>query len=242
MPKYRTRDIRNIALVGHSGSGKTTLAEALLVQSGVKGEAGTVERGSTTMDYDPLERKFQHSLDSAIASLDYDGMHLNLIDTAGIPDFRGPTLASLTAVETTAIVVNAQSGIELSTRRLMRRAKQRRVCRMIIINKIDVEEVELTQLVNDLREEFGPECLPVNLPAENFSTVRDCFFHTEGDTDIFSLAEAHDAIIDQVVEVNEDLMEKYLEGEDLSRDELHSAFEQALREGHLIPVCFTAAS
>lgn len=242
MPKYRTRDIRNIALVGHSGSGKTTLAEALLVQSGVKGEAGTVERGSTTMDYDPLERKFQHSLDSAIASLDYDGMHLNLIDTAGIPDFRGPTLASLTAVETTAIVVNAQSGIELSTRRLMRRAKQRRVCRMIIINKIDVEEVELTQLVNDLREEFGPECLPVNLPAENFSTVRDCFFHTEGDTDIFSLAEAHDAIIDQVVEVNEDLMEKYLEGEDLSRDELHSAFEQALREGHLVPICFVSAT
>lgn len=242
MPKYRTRDIRNIALVGHSGSGKTTLAEALLVQSGVKGEAGTVERGSTTMDYDPLERKFQHSLDSAIASLDYEGMHLNLIDTAGIPDFRGPTLASLTAVETTAIVVNAQSGIELSTRRLMRRAKQRRVCRMIIINKIDVEEVELTQLVNDLREEFGPECLPVNLPAENFSTVRDCFFHTEGDTDIFSLSEAHDAIIDQVVEVNEDLMEKYLEGEDLSRDELHSAFEQALREGHLVPICFVSAT
>ena len=241
MPSYRTKDIRNIALVGHSGSGKTTLAEALLVKSGAKGEAGTVERGTTTMDHDPIEKTYQHSLESAMASLNYQGMHLNLIDTAGIPDFRGPTLAAMTAVETTAIVVNAHSGIEQSTRRLMRRAKQRRLCRMIIINRIDVEDSDLTQLVNDLREEFGPGCLPVNLPAENLTKVRDCFFQTEGDTDIFSLSEAHDAIIDQVVEVNEELMEKFLEGEDLSREELHSAFEQALREGHLVPICFVSA-
>ena len=241
MPNYRTRDIRNIALVGHSGSGKTTLAEALLVKSGVKGEAGTVERGSTTMDHDPLERTYQHSLESSIASLDYQGMHLNLIDTAGIPDFRGPTLASLTAVETTAIVVNAHSGIELATRRLMRRAKQRRLCRMIIINRIDVDDVDLTQVVTDLREEFGPECLPINLPTGNLTKVLDCFEHTDGETDIFSLSEAHEAIIDQVVEVNEELMEKYLEGEELSREELHSAFEQALREGHLVPICFVSA-
>jgi len=241
MPSYRTKDIRNIAFVGHSGSGKTTLAEALLVESGAKGEAGTVERGSTAMDHDPIERRYQHSLDSAIASLNYKGMHLNLIDTAGIPDFRGPTLAAMTAVETTAIVVNAQAGIEQATRRLMRRAKQRRLCRMIIINRIDVEDSDLTQLVNDLREEFGPGCLPVNLPAENLTAVRDCFFHTEGETDIFSLSEAHDAIIDQVVEVNEELMEKFLEGEELTRDELHSAFEQALREGHLVPICFVSA-
>jgi elongation factor G len=241
MPSYRTKDIRNIALVGHSGSGKTMLAEALLVESGAKGEAGSIERGSTTMDHDPIEKKYQHSLDSAIASLDYMGMHLNLIDTAGIPDFRGPTLASMTAVETTAIVVNANAGIEMSTRRLMRRAKQRRLCRMIIINRIDAEGSDLTQLVNELQEEFGPGCLPVNLPAENLTTVRDCFFHTEGETDIFSLSEAHDAIIDQVVEVNEELMEKFLEGEELSRDELHTAFEQALREGHLVPICFVSA-
>jgi len=240
MPSYRTKDIRNIALVGHSGSGKTTLAEALLVKSGEKGEAGTIERGTTTMDHDPIERLHQHSLDSSIASLNYQGMHLNLIDTAGIPDFRGPTLASMTAVETTAIVINANAGIEMSTRRLMRRAKQRRLCRMIIINRIDAEGVDLTQLVNELREEFGPGCLPVNLPAENLTTVRDCFFQTEGETDIFSLSEAHDAIIDQVVEVNEELMEKFLEGEELTRDELHTAFEQALREGHLVPICFVS--
>ena len=241
MPSYRTKDIRNIALAGHSGAGKTTLAEALLVKSGTKGEAGTVERGSTTMDHDPIERKYQHSLDSSIASLDHKGMHLNLIDTPGIPDFRGPALASMTAVEMTAIVVNAHAGIEMSTRRLMRRAKQRRLCRMIIVNRMDVEGADLAQLVTDIQEEFGPACLPVNLPAENLTSVRDCFFHTEGETDIFSLSDAHSAIIDQVVEVNEELMEKFLEGEELTRDELHTAFEQALREGHLVPICFTSA-
>jgi elongation factor G len=193
------------------------------------------------MDHDPLERQYQQSLDSAVASLDYQGMHLNMIDTSGIPDFRGPTLASMTAVEMIAVVVNAHSGVELSTRRLMRRAKQRRLCRMIVVNRIDGDEVDLAQVVEDLREEFGPECLPVNLPADGLSKVIDCFSETEGETDILSLAEAHEAIVDQVVEVNEELMEKYLEGEELSREELHNAFEQALREGHLVPICFTSA-
>jgi elongation factor G len=241
MPKYRTEDIRNITFVGHTGSGKTTLTEALLKKSGKIGEAGTVERGTTTTDHDPLEKEFQHSLDSAIASFDSDGIHVNLIDTPGFPDFRGTTLTGMAATETTALLINAHNGIELSTRRLMRRAKRRRLCRIIIINKIDQPGTNLTNLIRQIREEFGPECLPINLPAGNLSTVKDCFFGTEGETDIFSLSEAHEAIIDQVVEVNEELMEKYLEGEDLSREDLHNAFEQALREGHLVPICFTSA-
>ncbi len=241
MPRYQTEDIRNIAFVGHTGCGKTSLVEALLARSGAIGEAGSVARGSTVTDHDPLEHEFEHSLDSAIASLDFEGTHVNLIDTPGFPDFRGATLAGMSAAETTAVVVNAHNGIELSTRRLMRRAKRRRLCRMIVINRIDAEGIDLAALVNDIRQEFGTECLPINLPAENYSTVRDCFFQTEGETDILSLAEAHEAIIDQVVEVNEALMEKYLEGEELSREELHNACEQALREGHLVPICFTSA-
>lgn len=241
MPKYRTEDIRNITLVGHTGSGKTSLVEALLVKSGTIGEAGSIERGTTTTDHDPLEKEYQHSLDSALASLDFDGTHINFIDTPGFADFRGPTLTGMGATETTAVVINAHNGIELSTRRLMRRAKSRRLCRIIIVNKIDQQGVNLDKLVKDIREEFGPECLPINLPAENLRTVRDCFFQTEGKTDILSLSEAHNAIIDQVVETSEGLMEKYLEGAELSRDELHEAFESALREGHLVPICFTSA-
>ena len=166
---------------------------------------------------------------------------VQLIDTAGDPDFRGQTLAAMSAVETAAIVINAVNGIEMSTRRLMRRARQRRLCRMIIINRIDADEVDLEALVREIRDEFGPQCLPVNLPAENRSTVRECFYHDDGATDIFSLAEAHSAIRDQVVEVDEALMARYLDGEEISREELHDAFELALREGHLVPICFTSA-
>jgi elongation factor G len=242
MPNYRTEDIRNITFVGHSGAGKTTLIEALLEKSGTIGEAGTIDRGNTTTDHDPLEKEFKHSLDSAIASLNYEGMHLNIVDTAGFPDFRGPTLAGMAATETTAIVINAHNGVELSTRRLMRRAKRRRLCRLIVINKIDqAGKNTLSSLIDIIREEFGTECLPINLPSEGFTKIKDCFFGEDGETDIGSLSEAHEAIIDQVVEVNEDLMLQYLEGEELSKDDLHDAFEQALREGHLVPICFTSA-
>jgi elongation factor G len=242
MSSSETASIRNVALLGHSGSGKTLLTERLLVRAGIKGEAGTIERGDTLTDFDPLEKKYQHSLDSAVVHMPAGKAWLQLIDTAGDPDFRGQSLSAMSAVETAAIVINAANGIESSTRRLMRRARQRRLCRMLIVNRIDAEGVDLEALVREIREQFGNECLPVNLPAENGSTVRECFFHEQGDTDIFSLADAHSEILDQVVEVDEDLMAKYLDGESISPEELHAAFEKALREGHLVPICFTSAS
>ncbi|MDT8409109.1 MAG: elongation factor G [Wenzhouxiangellaceae bacterium] len=241
MPGSNTADIRNIALLGHSGSGKTLLAEQLLVESGAKGQAGTLERGDTLTDFDPLEKKYQHSLDSALMYFSAGSTRVQLIDTPGDPDFRGQALAAMSAVETAAIVINANNGIEMSTRRLMRRARQRRLCRMIVINRIDADEPHLEALVREIREEFGPQCLPVNLPAENFTTVSDCFFHENGKTDIFSLSDAHEQIVDQVVEVDEHLMGKYLEGHEISQLELHDAFEIALRQGHLVPICFTSA-
>lgn len=241
MSNRETRLIRNLALLGHSGSGKTLLAEQLLVKAGVKGDTGTIERGDTAADFDPLEKQYRHSLDSAILRFPAGKAEVQLIDTAGDPDFRGQTLAAMSAVETAAVVVNAANGIEMSTRRLMRRARQRRLCRMIIINRIDAEDVDLEALVHEIRQEFGPQCLPVNLPAENRTTVRECFFHEDGETDIFSLADAHAEIRDQVVEVDEALMARYLEGEEISPEELHDAFELALREGHLVPICFTSA-
>lgn len=241
MTAHETGEIRNLVLLGHAGSGKTSLLEMFLVKAGVLGEVGTVERGTTFSDFDALEREYQHSLDSAIASFDHDGVHVNVIDTPGDPDFRGQTLSAMSAVETAVIVINANNGIEMSTRRLMRRARQRNMCRMIVINRIDAEEADLATLVEEIREEFGPQCLPINLPAEDYSTVRDCFFKSDGKTDVLSVAEAHTRMIDQVVETDEALMAKYLEGEEIGPEELHDAFEQALREGHLVPICFASA-
>ncbi|NBB93255.1 MAG: elongation factor G [Gammaproteobacteria bacterium] len=241
MAEHDTGAIRNVALLGHAGSGKTSLVDMLLVKAGVLGEPGSLERGTTVSDFDPLEKAYQHSLNSSIASLAFEGVHVNLLDTPGDPDFRGQALAAMGAAETAAIVVNAASGIEMSTRRLMRRARQRKLCRIIVINRIDAEGADLEQLVRDIREEFGSECLPINLPSGNGSTVRDCFFKTDGETDILSVADAHTEIIDQVVEVDEDLMARYLEGEDFDDQVLHDAFEKALRQGHLVPICFTSA-
>lgn len=241
MPNYTTEDIRNIVLVGHSSVGKTTLLETLLAHTKMIGAAGSVERGSTVSDFDPMEKDHQHSLDSSITHLDHDNIHINFLDTPGYPDFRGPTLSAMEAVETAVIVINAQSGIELNTHRMMQRAQEQGLCRFIVINKIDTDEIDLTQLVRDIRETFGDECLPINLPADGGTSVVDVFFNLEGQSDIFSVEAAHTEITDQVVEMDEALMESYLEQGKLEPDQLHDAFEKALREGHLVPICFVSA-
>ncbi|MCV6638724.1 elongation factor G [Candidatus Albibeggiatoa sp. nov. NOAA] len=239
---YTTSDIHNIALVGQNGSGKTTLAEALLTQAGVISHTGTVENGNTCSDYDNLEKTHQHSLSSSILSFDHDNKHFNLIDTPGMPDFIGHAMSVFPAVETIATVINAQSGIEMVTQRLFQKAEKRNLCRMIIINKIDAPDIDLPQLVANIKETFGKECLLMNLPAENGTKVVDCFFNPEGESDFDSVADAHTQIIDQVVEVDETLMDVYLEqGQELKPEQLHDPFEKALREGHLVPICFVSA-
>jgi len=140
-------------------------------------------------------------------------------------------------------VVNAEVGVEMITQRMMEFTSERHMCRMIIINKIDSEGVNLEAILEQIRDEFGKECLPVNLPADGAKTVADCFFTLSDATpDFSSVASAHTEMIDQVVELDDDLMELYLEqGEDISIEQLHDPFEKALRRGHLIPVCFVSA-
>ena len=240
---YATADIRNIAFVGQAGAGKTLLAEALLAQSGAIRAKGSLERGTTVCDFDPQEKSQQHSLDAAICGFESDGRRVNIIDTPGYPDFLGRSLVSLEAVETAVIVVNATNGVEPMTQRMMEFARARRLCRLIVVNKIDSREARTQQVLEEIREVFGRNCLPLNLPADGGQAVVDCFFQPHGKAaDFSSVEEAHTEIIDQVVEVDEKLMELYLEqGEELSPEQLHDPFEQALREDHLVPICFCSA-
>jgi len=241
MPKFAPEAIRAVALVGHGAAGKTTLAEALLFQAGAISSMGSIEKGSTVCDFDPLEKTYQHSLNAAIVHLIHGDTRIHLIDTPGLPDFIGRAIGALPAVETAAVVINAQNGIEMITTRMMQWAAKRSLCRMIIVNKIDAENIDLPQLLARIQAAFGKECLPINLPAGGGKRVVDCFFNPSGESDFSSVADAHQALVDQVVEVDEALMAKYLEQGEINPEQLHEPFEKALREGHLVPVCFVSA-
>ena len=241
MTQYATENIRTVAWVGDGGAGKTTLVEALLAKAGAVQAAGSVERGSTVSDFDPLEKTYQHSLRASLVHLEADGTRIHMIDTPGYPDFIGQAIGALDAVETAAIVVNASSGVQMIAARMMEWAAARKLCRLVVVNKIDTENVNVPAVLETVRTAFGKECLPINLPADGGKRVVDCFFNPAGEADFSSVADAHRALVDQVVEVDEELMSLYLEQGEVEPAQLHAPFEKALREGHLVPVCFVSA-
>ena len=235
--------VRNIALVGSAGAGKTTLLEAMLARSGAIREPGSVAKGTTVSDFTAQEKRLLHSLDTAVCHLEHDGVFMNIIDTPGSPDFTGRSMSILPAVETAAVVINAQTGVDTVTHRMMEFAAARGLCRLVIINRIDADGEHLEAVLRQIRATFGRECLPLNLPAERGKTVADCFFElSDKQPDFSSVQAAHTEIVDQVVELDEKLMRVYLEqGEEISVAQLHDPFERALRAGHLVPVCFVSA-
>jgi elongation factor G len=241
MPSYSTADLRNILLVGHGGSGKTTLADALLFVTGAVGRKASVPEGTSYSDFEKEEKEHQHSIYSSLLNVDHQGKRINIIDTPGSPDLIGQAYACMPAVETAVIVINAQAGIEVVTRRLMEVARERSIPRAIVINKIDMPEVNLDGLVEQVRETFGPQCLPINLPADQGRKVVEVLAGGDAATDISSIDSARSAILDQIVELDEALMEKYLGGEEPTPEEIHRAMIKAMNEGHLIPICFTDA-
>ncbi|CAB1369973.1 elongation factor G [Denitratisoma oestradiolicum] len=242
MTMYSTESIRTVALVGHGGAGKTSLAEMLLFSAGAINSCGAVTKGSTTCDFDPQEKEAGHSLHSAVVGFDWDGCRVHLLDTPGYPDFAGQAVPALAAADTALVVINAQTGVELMTERMMRWAGERGLCRMIVINKIDADNIDLPGLVEDIRCRFGRQCLLLDLPTGHASDVVGVLEHESGEVDFESVADAHRALIDQLVEEDEDLLARYLEeGADPSPQSLHGPFEKALREGHLIPILFVSA-
>jgi elongation factor G len=239
----RIEAIRNVALAGHPGAGKTTLFEALLHAGGALQTAGSIERGSTVSDHDPLERERGHSIDGAIAGVEHGGVHVQLLDTPGYPDFRGAALPALSVADTAMVVVNAGAGVEYGTRRMLEYAGERGLARVIVVNRIDQADAACGRVLDALRAAFGPGVLPLNLPTGDGTGVVDCLGNASGGSDLGPVEDWHRRILDQIAEINASVMEHYLEGGEsgLTAGELHDAFEQCLREGHLLPVCFASA-
>jgi len=239
MPTYSTADIRNVMIAGHGGSGKTTLVDALLFAAGAVTRKGSPLDGSSFSDFEKEEKEHKHSIYASVLHCDHQGKRINFIDTPGSPDLIGQAIACLPAVETVAVVINAVSGIEVVTRRIMEAAKERNLPRAIIINKIDMPEVHLQDLVERLRDTFGAECLPINLPTGKNKAVVECLLNASGESDFDSVKRCHAAILDQIVEMDDNLMEKYLGGEEPDYSALHDPFERAMDDAHVIPILFT---
>jgi elongation factor G len=239
MPNYTTESIRTIALVGHGAAGKTSLAEALLHAAGSVQQKGLVEKGNTVCDFDPLEKTAGHSLYSAIAHCEYENTRIHFVDTPGYPDFAGQAISALAAVDAILLVINAQTGIELMTERMMRWARERQLCTIIVVNKIDADNVDLPNLLDDIRVRFRGIIL--DLPAHGAQDVVEVLEHDSGEADFGSVASAHHELIERIVEEDMELLEKYLEaGEEPKSAEMHSPFESALRAG-MAPILFTSA-
>ena len=236
-----TGDIRNIVLLGHGGSGKTSLAEAMLHKSGATNRLGSVDDKTSICDYYDEEKKHQHSIQSALAHINHAGKLINIIDTPGYPDFIGPAIKAIPAAETAVIVISAPAGIETNTRKMFRLAAEANMPRLIVINKMDAENVAFPELIKGIQETFGSQCRCANLPAADKASIIDCIENETGDSPLMDVAQAHTELIESVIEADDDLMESYLGGEEISTGKIASVFVEALKAGTLIPIVFTDA-
>ncbi|QIZ78128.1 elongation factor G [Ferrimonas lipolytica] len=244
MPAKRTEQIRNIALLGHAGSGKSSLIEALLFRAKEIPSKGRVADGTNHADFTPQEIQHHHSLEPSLLSVDYQQQHINFIDSPGLPDLFGRAQLTLPAAESVMLVINANRGIEQITRRAFQEARHHGKAVLIVVNQISNNLPALEMLLEQIQEQFGHGCLPVNIPNVDGSSVLDCYFTPQqDDIPLFGdVKDCHDALVDVVVEQDEALMELYLEQEEsVTPAQLHAPLEAALRQGELVPVCFTDA-
>ena len=236
-----TNDIRNIVFLGHGGSGKTSLAEAMLHKTGATNRLGSVDDKTSICDYYDEEKEHQHSIQSAIVNIQHDGKLINIIDTPGYPDFIGPSIQSIPAAETAIIIISASAGIETNTRKMAELTSKANMPRLIVINKMDADNVSMPELINNIQATFGSQCRCANLPGADKSSIIDCIKNESGDSPVMDVAQAHTDLIESVIEADDDLMESYLGGEEISPEKIASVFVEALKSGTLTPIVFTDA-
>ena len=243
---YHTTDIRNIALAGHGASAKTSLVDALLFAAGATDRRGSVDDGTSVSDVEDEERRRHFTIDCHLLHLEWAGKQVHLVDSPGYPDFVGNALSALAAVENVLITVSANAGIEHNTRRLFQEAGRLGLGRFLALTKMDADNVDYLADLEAIREAFGTHCVPFQLPIGEgpaFSGVIDVLDPPADVPDACPLhpAEAYTMVIEQVVEVDEGLMARYLDGEAIPADELRSAACRAIAAGKLVPVLCVSA-
>lgn len=231
-------DIRNVVLLGHGSSGKSTLAEAILHKTGLINRAGTIEDKTTVSDFDDEEKQRQHSIHSSLLHTDYKGKLINIIDTPGYPDFVGAALQSIPAAEAALVVISASAGIEVNTRKLFAAATTAKKPRIIVVSKMDAENTDLLRLVKNIQDTFGPQCRCANLPSADNNSVIDCVAKDSGDSKVMDVAQAHTELIESIIEADDELMESYLGGEEISAQKIADVFVKALVAGTIVPIVF----
>jgi elongation factor G len=246
MARYKVEDIRNVALVGHGAAGKTSLADALLFKAKAVDRRGSVDEGTSVSDYDEEVKKRRFSIDATLLNLEHKGKRINLIDTPGYPDFIGQALCGLNAVETAMIVISAPAGVEVNTRRLFNEAGRLGLARILVINKMDADNIHFDTLLDAITQTFGKACVPVNVPigqGAKFSGVTSVL-QPPAPIPAGCLAdpeEARSKLVDAIVESDETLMEKYLTEGTVSPEELIKAVPKAMAAGTLVPIFCVSA-
>ena len=244
MAGVTTEAIRNIVLIGNSGGGKTQLAEAMLHKAGLITRLGTPEEGSTVSDFEPEEKERQSSLSTSVMHVAWKGHHINLLDTPGYADFLGSAQWAMAAGDTAVLVLSATSGVDIHSRRLFQVAADQKMARGIVVNRADGENVDLERVFAQVRETLGSNCRLITVPVGQGPALKgvvDAFAKTEQGDALMDVAEAHSALVESIVEVDEALMERYLGDEKIPPEELAAAFTKALQGGTVVPVFFASA-
>jgi elongation factor G len=252
--------IRNVAVIGHRGTGKTSLVEAMLFQAGATNRLGTTEAGSTVSDWDEDEQKRQMSLAASICHLEWQGRKINLIDTPGDAGFQGDAIASIRVVEGALFVVSAVMGVEVQTSRLWARADEQELSRVLVVNMLDRERADFFRVLEAVRAQLSDKCVAVHIPigAEHELTgivdlLHMCAYmdpggeRESGPSEIPAgvqdqVNEYREKLLDAVVETDEGLMERYLDGQELSTEEVANALKDAVTRGEVFPVACGVAS
>jgi len=240
MAKIEVNDIRNWVLCGHGSTGKTTLLETMLHETGMVKRPASVDAGTSTCDFDEEEKIHKYTIEAKVTHFEHSGKHFHVLDTPGYPDFIGQTIGAMRGVDSAAIVINAQAGIEVNTRRVFAEAGKAGLGRMIVINKMDSENIDFPKLLGSIKELFGKVCVPLNVPVGHGADFKGVVstLNVPADTAgaLIDPAEISEPLVESIIEVDEAVMERYFEGQAPSSEELNQLIVRAIAQGNLIPI------